>query len=136
MNPAAACLEDMPHLFHQARIPTTSVGEQGGRLVGVVGLYPIKSAFGTWSLTWPAWSGGHPAGGARRRGDEKHFARGKQSCGFVRLSWLHGDRQRYGRYGWELGGVHHVFETFDKYLPTRLLSGRCGRLTLGPWSRN
>jgi predicted N-acetyltransferase YhbS len=109
----------LPHLFTPARVPNHIVGEIGGRLVGAVGLYPHQ--WRCQGVTFDVAGVGQVATLPESRGSGVMSAILQETCRAadrLDFSWLFGDRQRYGRYGWVLGGERRVYEFFDKYLPT------------------
>lgn len=109
----------LPYCFTPQRMPDHWLYVEDGRILGVVGAYPFTVwlngvAFRTIGVgqvcTLPE---------VRGRGIMSELlkvvtARMDQACDFA---WLWGDRRRYGRYGWAVGGVTTVFEANEKYLP-------------------
>ncbi len=108
-----------PYLWHDGRIDNTWACFVDGNMAGIVGVYPMpvtmagvsfrSACVGTVS-TLPAYRG-----------------RGVMSAILSRVTavmdteydftWLGGDRERYGRYGWAFGGGKLCYRTNAKYLP-------------------
>jgi len=106
------------HLFTDERIGDHFLAEDAGRIVGVTGLYPHQFRVG--SVMFAIGGVGQVATLEEMRGRGvmagilRALCPAADAFDFV---WLGGDRQRYGRYGWEIGGVRYVFDTTAKYLP-------------------
>ena len=108
-----------PYCFTAKRIPDHWVCLEEGNILGLIGVYPFtvrmagiefRSAGIGQVATLPL---------ARGRGVMSSLLREITAAMDTQydFTWLWGDRQRYGRYGWEKGGIAYGFETFDKYLP-------------------
>lgn len=114
-----ALAAQLPHLFTPERVPNHIVGEVDGRLVGAVGLYPHQ--WRCQGVTFDVAGVGQVATLPESRGSGVMSAILQETCRAadrLDFTWLFGDRQRYARYGWVLGGERRVYEFFDKYLPT------------------
>lgn len=109
-----------PYLFHDARVPDHTIALDGGRIIGCVGAYPYPMRIG--GVTFRTAGIGQVATLPEARGRGVMTALLQTVCreldgGDFDLAWLGGDRQRYGRFGWAIGGSTMRFEFFDRYLP-------------------
>lgn len=108
----------LPHLMRPARIGQHFVAEAEGRIVAVAGCYPHGWRVGSVTFavagvgqvsTLPEWRG---QGAMSAILNEVVRVAGQQD-----FAWLGGDRQRYGNYGWAVGGWKYVFDIAEKTLP-------------------
>ena len=109
-----------PYLFHDARVPDHTIALDGGRIIGCVGAYPYAMRIG--GETFRTAGIGQVATLPEARGRGVMTALLEVVCrdldgGSFDMAWLGGDRQRYGRFGWAVGGNTMRFEFFDRYLP-------------------
>lgn len=97
-----------PHLFHEGRIGEHLVALAEGRIVGVVGAYGYDIELDGVVLRGAAIGQVATLPEHRGRGVMRALLaatlRELDREGYE-LSWLSGERQRYGRHGWALGGV-------------------------------
>ncbi|MBN1875399.1 MAG: GNAT family N-acetyltransferase [Anaerolineae bacterium] len=98
-----------PHLY-QPTPEACSWGyviEENGKLVAHVGLYPLETVTAGVSLYIGGIGGVTTAPEARGKGYMSqllYHVIGEMRAQNMPLSWLGGDRQRYGQFGWELAG--------------------------------
>jgi len=111
---------EVPHVWNEDRVSDHWVCLDGGRIVGVVGVYPFTvrmagvefRAAGIGQVaTLPEVRGRGAMSGILKA------AAAEMDDGRYEFTWLWGDRQRYGRYGWACGGTSYHVETYDRYLP-------------------
>lgn len=110
---------DLPYVWNDDRIGDTWVCFDGGKMVGVVGAYPLEVTLA--GVSFRSCCVGQVATLPDDRG------RGVMSAILRRVTavmdtaydftWLGGPRKRYGRYGWAFGGVKHCFRTNANCLP-------------------
>lgn len=111
---------DWPFLWHDGRIDNTWACFIGGKMAGIVGSYPMEVTMGGVKFrsacvgtvsTLPAYRG---------RGVMSAILRAvtaDMDSGIYDFTWLGGDRQRYGRYGWAFGVAKLCYRTNAKCLP-------------------
>ena len=112
-------LRDIPYVWNADRADNTWGCFEGDELLGVIGAYPfdVKMA----GVSFRATCVGQVGTPAENRG------RGVMSALLTAatakmdaeadFAWLGGDRLRYGRFGWAVGGEEHIYRTNTKYLP-------------------
>ena len=110
---------DIPYVWNADRADNTWACFDGETMLGVIGAYPFDVKMG--GVRFRATCVGQVST------PEEHRGRGVMSALLraatakmdedVDFAWLGGDRMRYGRYGWAVGGEQHVFRTNTKYLP-------------------
>jgi len=112
-------LRDIPYVWNADRADNTWACFEGGEMIGVIGAYPFDVKMAGVSFrsacvgqvgTLPEWRGR----GAMSTILRAVTAEMDTECDFT---WLGGDRQRYGRFGWAFGGVKHWYTTNTRYLP-------------------
>jgi predicted N-acetyltransferase YhbS len=110
----------LPWAWNDERVADHWVCCIDGRIVGVVGVYPFAVCMG--DVVFNAAGLGQVATLPEARGHGVmssllSAATAQMDDGRYDFTWLWGDRQRYGRFGWARGGATYIFESFDKYLP-------------------
>ena len=110
---------DIPYVWNVDRADNTWACFDGDQMLGVIGAYPFDVRMG--GVSFRATCVGQVGTPAESRG------RGVMSAlltaatarmdAEVDFAWLGGDRMRYGRYGWAIGGEQHVYRTNARYLP-------------------
>ena len=117
-GPRRSFAEELPHLFTDARMGCHWIYEEAGKILGCIGLYPYDFRAG--NVTFHAAGVGQVCTrpDARGKGIMSTLLRSVcREADQYDFTYLWGDRLRYGRYGWAMGGATMRFETFDKYLP-------------------
>ncbi len=109
-----------PYLFHDVRMRDHTIAVEDGRIIGCVAAYPFTMRIG--GVEFRAAGIGQVATLPEARGRGVMSGIMKSICaeldgGGFDLAWLGGDRQRYGRFGWAVGGRVMRFEFFERYLP-------------------
>lgn len=109
-----------PYLWNADRVGNHFVFVHRGRIIGVAGLYPYDVV--TCGVPFRAAGVGQVACREAYRGRGVMSALLRCVCAEadamnLDFSWLGGDRLRYGRYGWALGGASLRVVTSVRYLP-------------------
>ena len=112
-------LRDIPYVWNADRADNTWACFDGGEMLGVIGAYPfdVKMAGVRFRATCVGQVGTLPEHRGRGVMSSLLTAATAKMDAEVDFAWLSGDRQRYGRYGWAIGGEQHVYRTNAKYLP-------------------
>jgi len=111
---------EYPWAFTPERIADHFVCEEQGRILGVTGVYPYEARLG--GVPFKAAGIGQVSCLPAHRGRGVMTALMNEVVRWmaeaqIELSWLWGDRLRYGRFGWAVGGRVLLFETSGRYLP-------------------
>ena len=110
---------DIPYVWNADRADNSWACFEGDEMLGLVGAYPFDVKMG--GVSFRATCVGQVATPAEHRGRGVMSALLRAATAKmdddVDFAWLSGDRMRYGRYGWAVGGVQHVFRTNVKNLP-------------------
>lgn len=113
-------MRDWPYLWNDERADNYWLAVADGKIVACVGSYPLtvrvagasfRSACVGQVGTLPEWRGQGAMSAILRA------VTAEMDGGEYDFTWLGGDRQRYGRFGWAFGGVKHWCTTNAKYLP-------------------
>lgn len=109
---------ELPHLVTEVRCPNHFVAEEDGKLIGIAGLYPYPITFRGTTFNAAGVGQVTTLPEARGRGAMSGILRAiAADANEFDFTWLYGDQQRYGRYGWTRAGRQFVTEFYDKYIP-------------------
>ncbi|MBA3684856.1 MAG: GNAT family N-acetyltransferase [Planctomycetes bacterium] len=112
------CRARLPHLFTAERIGEHRVASADGRLVGCVGCYSVELRVDGMAFT--AAGIGQVVTAPAQRGSGVMRQLMEATCAHAEdfdLLWLHGDHQRYARFGFAPGGLTWEMDTAHRYLP-------------------
>ncbi|NLW51358.1 MAG: GNAT family N-acetyltransferase [Candidatus Brocadiaceae bacterium] len=113
-------LSFVPHVFTPERIGDHLLYLEGGRILGCLGLYPYEMRVGGVSFRAAALGQVATLPEARGRGVMSallsDICRDADAAAYD-FCWLGGDRTRYGRHGWAIGGMRLRFWFPARYLP-------------------
>lgn len=106
----------LPHMFTEQRLPQHLIMEEGGTILGCIGIYPYEMRIGgvRFKTAGIGQVATHPD--ARGRGVMSTLL--NEACREMDrmkldFSWLYGNRIRYGHFGWALGGRKVLWNLFE-----------------------
>jgi len=110
---------DIPYVWNADRADNSWGCFDGNQMLGMIGAYPfdVKMGGGSFRATCVGQVGTPEENRGRGVMSSLLRAATAKMDEDVDFAWLGGDRMRYGRYGWAIGGEQHVFRTNVKYLP-------------------